>query len=205
MSARRSSELGTGLAVEPTSQAPEPLSRRTLLQGALAFSFVVGGVTELLAPRAARARNADLKVLTKPEANTLEAFCEALVPGASEAGIVHFVDHQLSLAPADALLLLRYLDVHPPYADFYRAGLAALDAICRAAHGSELAGLHPKALESLIGSIAADNPAGWSGPPAPLFYFALRSDAVDVVYGTPEGFARLGVPYMPHINPQRPW
>jgi len=29
----------------------------------------------------------------------------------------------------------------------------------------------------------------------------VRSDAVDVVYGTVEGFERLGVPYMPHILP----
>jgi hypothetical protein len=28
---------------------------------------------------------------------------------------------------------------------------------------------------------------------------------VDVYYGTQEGFARLGIPYMPHIAPQEPW
>ena len=28
---------------------------------------------------------------------------------------------------------------------------------------------------------------------------------IDVVYGTVEGFARLGVPYMPHILPERSW
>jgi hypothetical protein len=33
----------------------------------------------------------------------------------------------------------------------------------------------------------------------------LRNDAIDVVYGTVEGFARLSVPYMPHILPQRSW
>jgi hypothetical protein len=48
-------------------------------------------------------------------------------------------------------------------------------------------------------------PAGWRGPSAPLFYFALRSDAVDVVYGTIEGFRKLNVPYMPHIVPPRRW
>jgi hypothetical protein len=26
-----------------------------------------------------------------------------------------------------------------------------------------------------------------------------------VAYGTVEGFARLGVPYMPHILPERSW
>ena len=45
----------------------------------------------------------------------------------------------------------------------------------------------------------------WSGPAAGLVYFVLRSDAVDVVYGTPAGFERLGVPYMAHILPPAGW
>jgi hypothetical protein len=36
-------------------------------------------------------------------------------------------------------------------------------------------------------------------------YFLLRSDAVDVVYGTVEGYAALGIPYMPHIAPTKRW
>ena len=38
-----------------------------------------------------------------------------------------------------------------------------------------------------------------------MFGGGRRSDAVDVVYGTPEGFAKLGVPYMPHIMPPTSW
>jgi hypothetical protein len=33
----------------------------------------------------------------------------------------------------------------------------------------------------------------------------LRSDAVDVVYGTVEGYESLGIPYMAHIAPDRRW
>jgi hypothetical protein len=33
----------------------------------------------------------------------------------------------------------------------------------------------------------------------------LRSDAVDVVYGTMDGYAALGIPYMPHIAPTKRW
>jgi len=47
--------------------------------------------------------------------------------------------------------------------------------------------------------------AGWDGPPAGFIYFVLRSDAIDVLYGTPEGFERLGVPYMAHIQPPAGW
>ena len=48
--------------------------------------------------------------------------------------------------------------------------------------------------------------AGWQGPPAAGFvYFLLRSDAVDVVYGTVEGYAELGIPYQAHIMPLKRW
>ncbi|MGA8419474.1 MAG: hypothetical protein WB691_06890, partial [Pseudolabrys sp.] len=46
---------------------------------------------------------------------------------------------------------------------------------------------------------------GWHGPTGPFVYLILRSDAVDVVYGTVEGYAALGIPYMPHIVPEKRW
>ena len=36
-------------------------------------------------------------------------------------------------------------------------------------------------------------------------YAVLRADAVDVVYGTMEGYEALGIPYMPHIPPEKRW
>ena len=36
-------------------------------------------------------------------------------------------------------------------------------------------------------------------------YAGLRGDAVDVVYATMDGYAMLGVPYMPHIAPTKKW
>ena len=46
---------------------------------------------------------------------------------------------------------------------------------------------------------------GWQGPAGPFVYLVLRSDAVDVVYGTMDGYAALGIPYMPHIAPSKRW
>ena len=46
---------------------------------------------------------------------------------------------------------------------------------------------------------------GWSGRPGALVYAVLRADAVDVVYGTMEGYEALGIPYMPHIPPEKRW
>ena len=45
----------------------------------------------------------------------------------------------------------------------------------------------------------------WKGPPQRRIYGIFRDDGVDVVYGTVEGFERLGVPYMPHILPKARW
>ena len=39
----------------------------------------------------------------------------------------------------------------------------------------------------------------------PFFYFVLRNDAVDVVYGTKDGIESLGIPYMAHIEPPSRW
>ena len=46
---------------------------------------------------------------------------------------------------------------------------------------------------------------GWTGPSGGFVYTLLRSDAVDVVYGTMEGYAALGIPYKPHIAPTKRW
>ena len=152
-------------------------------------------------PRAAKARNVPLKILTEAEAATLEAFGDVLLPGAREAGIAAFVDHHVSIDPVQSLLTLRYLDVPAPYADFYKAALAALDAFA----GGSFAALTPAKATELVKAIAFTVPPAWRGPPSPLLYFAVRSDAVDVVYGTEAGFEKLGVPAMPHVRPDTPW
>lgn len=183
------------------------LDRRRFLQRAAlgALAFHVAGAELLLTPREARARELDLRVLTPTEARALEALGEVLLPGAREAGIAHFVDHQLAATAEECLLMLRYLDVPPPYVDFYRPVLAALDGAAHAVHGKPFAELTAVQAEAFVGTMGRENPPGWQGPPAPLAYFVLRSDAVDVLYGTVEGFEKLGVPYMPHILPEQKW
>ena len=39
----------------------------------------------------------------------------------------------------------------------------------------------------------------------PFFYFVLRNDAVDVVYGTKAGVESLDIPYMAHVEPPSRW
>jgi hypothetical protein len=153
--------------------------------------------------REARARGEALRVLSAREGQTLEALGDTLLPGAAEAGIAHYVDGQL--ASASPLLMLKYVDFPMPYADFYRQGLAALDAVAGAGHDAAFAALAAEQRNDLVREISAATPDGWSGPPAPLFYFVTRNDALDVVYGTEEGFARLEVPYRAHVAPPAKW
>ena len=181
------------------------ISRRAALKHTLALAFTVAGAEALLSPREARAHGADFRVLSAQEIRALESFGEALLPGAREAGIAHFVDQQLSVAAPDSLLMIRYLDIPPPYVGFYRPALAALDAASKAAYQRPFDELAPEVADEFVGVLSRKIPNGWQGPPSPLFFFIARSDAVDVVYGTPEGFKKLGIPYMPHIMPARKW
>lgn len=181
--------------------------RRAFLRGAGlgVLGFTVGGSQVFLTPRQARAADAELKILGAPEVASLEAIAEAFAPGATEAGVAWFVDQQLSVAPNDSLLMAKYFNVPPPYADFYRACFDAIDALSRGRHDKAFAALGPAAGTALLKELLAGEPAGWQGPPALLVYLVLRNDAVDVVYGTQEGIESLGVPYMAHIAPPASW
>ncbi len=172
---------------------------------ALLLTFTLEGCERTLTPAQARAAAVPLRALDAQEVSVLESLGEALLPGSAPAGLAHYIDQQLAGDPADSLLMIKYLRVDPPYMGFYRAGLAAALAASRREFGQAPAELDPRQRTALLTRMAAGELRDWQGPPAPLFFFVLRSDAVDVTYGTPAGFATLGVPYMPHIMPPRPW
>ena len=191
----------------PRFSRDSDMNRRSFLRGTGLglLSFSVAGTQVLLTPRQARARGTDFKSLGASEVLTLEALGEVLVPGARTAGIANFVDQQLSADPNESLLMAKYLNVPPPYAGFYQAGLAALDRLSDRQFDVAFDELGQEQAATLIRSISSSIPDGWEGPPAPLFYICVRADAVDVVYGTVEGFAKLKIPYMPHILPPERW
>jgi hypothetical protein len=183
------------------------MERRVFMKGAAlsALAFTVGGAEVFLTPREARAQEIPLKVLNTDERAALEALGETLLPGAKDAGIAYYVDQQLSADPNECLLVARIVGVTPPYADFYHGGLAGLDQASLKLYEVKFAALTPEKRHDLVAQMSQKNPDGWIGPPSPFFYFITRTDAVDVYYGTVEGFERLGIPYMPHIVPERKW
>ena len=169
------------------------------------LAFQMEGAVSLLSPRQAKAQAVPLRILSPAAALIVDALGEALVPGAAAAGLTHYLDQQLAASTVDSLLMIRYLDVPPPYADFYKSGLASIDAAAKKIYDLPVHALTATQRDDLVRVIQRGDPQGWAGPPAPFFYFVLRSDAIDVVYGTPEGFAKLGIPYMPHIMPPSNW
>ena len=183
------------------------IERRAFIKGAAlgTLAFSVGGAEVMLTPRQARAANVPLRTLTAEQAATLEAVGETLVPGARDAGIVNFVDQQISGPPEEALLQARIFNVRPPYANFYRAALGAIDGAAEKTKGKKFAALTADEQHDFIGQMRINKIDGWQGPPGPFIYTVLRSDAVDVVYATVDGYAALGVPYMPHIAPTKKW
>src|SRR6202162_2876599 len=183
------------------------IERRALMKGAAlsALAVTAGGVEVLLSPRQARAQSIAFKTLNADQVATLEALGDTLVPGAKQAGISHFVDQQLSIPPEQALLEARILNIRPPYANFYRAAIGAVDRASQARSGKRFAGVDEAAQRDFVDLMRQNKIEGWQGPPGGFIYFVLRSDAVDVVYGTMAGYEALGVPYMPHIAPEKRW
>jgi len=185
----------------------DTIERRVFLKGASMglLSFTVGGVDILMTAGEARARAVPFRLLSGEEAETLEALGEALVPGARAAGVAHFIDQQISVPPGEALLEARIVNIKPPFVNFYRAAIGGIEKASTARSGKRFAALSASEQHDFIDQLRQNKIDGWQGPPAGQVYFVLRSDAVDVVYGTMEGYESLGVPYLPHIAPDKRW
>jgi Gluconate 2-dehydrogenase subunit 3 len=185
----------------------DAMERRVFLKGAGMglLAFTVNGASVMMTPGQARAEGVPFRLLGAREAETIEALGETLVPGAQRAGIAHFIDQQVSVTPGEALLEARQLNVKPPFVGFYRAAIGAVDKASEARSGRRFAALSATDQRDFVDLMRQNKIAGWQGPAGAFVYFILRSDAVDVVYGTIEGYESLGVPYMPHIAPDRRW
>src|SRR5438128_6336196 len=74
-----------------------------------------------------------------------------------------------------------------------------------ARNGRRFAQLNESERREFVDAMRQNKIDGWQGPAGGFVYIVLRNDAVDVVYGTMEGYAALGIPYMPHIAPTKRW
>lgn len=169
------------------------------------LTFSIAGCDRETTAADARAKNIPLTLLNAEQGKELDVLGEVLLPGSAAAGLAHYIDHQLASAPADNMLMIKYLGVPAPFPAFYQGGLDATNKASKAMFKKPLVELAEDEARLLVGNLASGQVQGWNGPPAGLFYFVLRADAVDVVYGTRDGFAKLDIPYMAHIEPPTPW
>ena len=178
------------------------VSRRHFLKSTgVCVSVTVSGQIVTMTPAQAFEKDIPLQVLSERQALTLGALAEILVPDSKRSGIVQFIDSQLSATASDSLLMIRYLGVSAPYDRFYTSSLDSLELIANTHQRKHFASLDTEQQTKLVEQMAQAKLITWNGPPSPFFHFVLRSDAADVVYGTPKGFEKLGIPYMPHIMP----
>lgn len=186
----------------------EKVTRRTFVETAMKSSiltlrYALPTGTLFLTAAEARERKLPLLKLTAAEGRQLELLGEAIVPGSTACGLLHFVDHQLAASPNEALLIAKYFEVAPPFLAFYAHGLRASAGLA-ADGGAALEKRDKVGMKALISEMSKPG-AMHDGFPISLFYMCLRSDAIDVVYGTPEGFKKLNIPYMQHIMPPEHW
>jgi gluconate 2-dehydrogenase gamma chain len=119
------------------------------------------------------------RVLTAAEAATLTAACDRIIPpdedpGASQAGVVVFVDRQLATRQKKQL-------------GFWRAGLRGLDAAARRRHGKEFAELTEDAQVALLQETqaGAGEKADWGEVDPGDFFRQLRWFTMMGFYGDP--------------------
>ena len=116
--------------------------------------------------------------LSEDEAATVAAFAERLMPGApgkagaKDANVVNYID--LSLAGA-------YSDQR----EFYRRGLAQLDAWCNATFKESFVYLKPAQQDEAIRSLEEGKATGFAWPTAKAFFNTLRTHTMEGMFADP--------------------
>jgi gluconate 2-dehydrogenase gamma chain len=112
------------------------------------------------------------------DAATIAAFTERLMPsapdkpGARDADVLNYID--LALAGAYAELQ-----------DFYRRGLAQLEAYCRSSHKEPFVRLNPEQQDEVITALENDKATGFTYPTAREFFNTLRTHTMEGMFADP--------------------
>jgi gluconate 2-dehydrogenase gamma chain len=133
------------------------------------------------------------------DAAAVEAFAERLMPGAPgmpgarDADVLNYIDLALSGAYADQQ-------------DFYRRGLAQLDAYCQTTYQMPFAHLDAARQDAVIEALEAGKATGFTYPTAQAFFNTLRTHTMegmfaDPVYGGNKDFAGWRLVGFPGAQP----
>ena len=112
------------------------------------------------------------------DAATVAAFTERLMPGApdkpgaNDAGVLNYIDLALSGAYAELQ-------------DFYRRGLAQLDAYCRKAHNAPFQRLSAAQQDEVIAALEEGKATGFSWPTTQEFFTTIRTHTMEGMFADP--------------------
>ena len=168
-------------APDRTGERRTGLTRRRLLQLGLvaAAGTAVGAGSSVLLTRLGRSTRPLYRFFSDAEAKLLIAVCERIVPGddtpgATEAGVIHYIDRQL-------------VGVYQEHQPAYRRGLAALRETCRAWGEAPFTQLpEPKQIE-LLELLESGRPPGpaWEKPSSAAFFALVLKHTMEGFYGSP--------------------
>ena len=108
----------------------------------------------------------------------MAAFTERLMPGApdkpgaSDTGVLNYID--LALAGA-------YSDLQ----DFYRRGLAQLDAYCRKTHNTSFQHLNAAQQDEVLAALDEGKATGFTWPTAQDFFKTVRTHTMEGMFADP--------------------
>jgi gluconate 2-dehydrogenase gamma chain len=134
------------------------------------------------------------------DSRTITAFAERLMPGApdmpgaTDAGVLNYIDLALSGAYADQQ-------------DFYRRGVAQLDDHCRKAYGKPFRSLTAAQQDETIAAIEQGKAPEFVWPTAQAFFNTMRTHTMegmfaDPIYGGNKNFAGWRLVGFPGAQPQ---
>jgi gluconate 2-dehydrogenase gamma chain len=112
------------------------------------------------------------------DAVTIAAFTERLMPGApgkpgaTDAGVLNYID--LALAGA-------YADLQ----DFYRRGFAQLDAYCRKTHDTSFQHLSAAQQDEVLAALEEGKATGFTWPTAQDFFSTIRTHTMEGMFADP--------------------
>ena len=190
------------------SSATDCVSRRTAIKVAAVglIGGAMGAGTSALITRVSREKSSPYRFFSVAEADLLSAICEQIIPGddapgATDAGVIHFIDHQLGGR------LKRHQST-------YRRGLESFRQTCLAEFKAPFTDLSPDQKLAVLRRLEAGKTQkdSWSDPSAPQFFRLVVSHTMQGFYGPPRhggnrGYASyrmLGLDYPQVIGQNRP-
>ncbi len=186
---RRAFLVGTAAGAAATvALVPDALAKSgTQVAAADTPAGSMAGMAMDAATAVAPMSNAQGAFFNDDNSRTIKAFAERLMPGApgkpgaSDANVGNYIDLALSGAYADQQ-------------EFYRYGLAQLDAHCLAAYGKEFRNLSPAQQDETITALEHGKTTAFAWPTAQAFFATLHKHTIegmfsDPIYGGNKDFA----------------